>query len=147
MNKEAHTQSSLFAARNLTMLVDFYELTMANGFLENGLGSVTVCFDLFFRKVPDGGGFAIAAGLDQIIDYIQNLRFALDINGNRVQDGNTSDMIFSVDRLISYISQFFTLKTGDILYTGTPVGVGPVNIDDHLEGYLEGRKILEFNCK
>ena len=78
---------------------------------------------------------------------VQNIRFGLDINGNRIQEGNTSDMIFSIDSLISYISQFFTLKTGDILYTGTPVGVGPVNIDDHLEGYLEGRKVLEFNCK
>jgi 2-keto-4-pentenoate hydratase/2-oxohepta-3-ene-1,7-dioic acid hydratase in catechol pathway len=78
---------------------------------------------------------------------IQNLRFALDINGNRVQEGNTADMIFSVDRLISYISQFFTLKTGDILYTGTPAGVGPVHINDHLEGWLEERKVLEFNCK
>ena len=54
---------------------------------------------------------------------------------------------FKIDEIIAYISQFFTLKTGDILYTGTPVGVGPVNIDDHLEGYLEGRKVLEFNCK
>ena len=78
---------------------------------------------------------------------VQNIRFGLDINGQRVQEGCTSDMLFSIDRLISYISQFFTLKTGDILYTGTPVGVGPVKIDDHLEGYLEGEKVLEFNCK
>ncbi|MBR5371353.1 MAG: nicotinate phosphoribosyltransferase [Oscillospiraceae bacterium] len=66
---------SLFAERNLTMLVDFYELTMANGFLENGLGSVHACFDLFFRKVPDQGGYAIMAGLEQAIDYLKNLRF------------------------------------------------------------------------
>lgn len=78
---------------------------------------------------------------------VQNLRFSLDINGKTVQDGNTSDMIYSIDRLISYISQYFTLKTGDLLYTGTPVGVGPVSIDDHLEGYLEGEKVLDFNCK
>ena len=68
-------QPSLFAARNLTMLVDFYELTMANGFLENGLGDVTACFDLFFRKVPDQGGYAIMAGLEQAIEYLKNLRF------------------------------------------------------------------------
>ena len=78
---------------------------------------------------------------------VQNLRFSLDINGKTVQEGNTSDMIYSIDRLISYISQYFTLKTGDLLYTGTPVGVGPVSIDDHLEGYLEGEKVLDFNCK
>ena len=70
--------SSLFAARNLTMLVDFYELTMANGFLENGLGNVRTCFDLFFRKVPDQGGYAIMAGLEQAIDYLKNLRFTED---------------------------------------------------------------------
>ena len=64
-----------------------------------------------------------------------------------VQEGRTSDMIFSIDHIVSYISQFFTLKTGDIIYTGTPVGVGPVHIDDHLEGYVEDRKVLEFNCK
>lgn len=77
----------------------------------------------------------------------QNIRFHLDINGNKVQEGCTSDMIFSIDRLISYISQFFTLKTGDILYTGTPVGVGPVSIDDHLEGWIEDKKLLDFHCR
>ena len=49
--------------------------------------------------------------------------------------------------IVSYISRFFTLKTGDMIYTGTPVGIGPVHIDDHLEGYIEERKVLEFNCK
>lgn len=78
---------------------------------------------------------------------VHNIRFSLDINGKTVQEGNTSDMIYPIDRLVSYISQYFTLKTGDLLYTGTPAGVGPVCINDHLEGYLEGRKVLEFNCK
>lgn len=75
------------------------------------------------------------------------LEFHLDINGNTVQSGFSSQMIHTVDHLISYISQYFTLKTGDLLYTGTPVGVGPVKIDDHLEGYLEGRKVLDFSVK
>ena len=78
---------------------------------------------------------------------IQAIHFHLDINGKTVQEGCSSDMLFKVDEIISYISQYFTLKTGDILYTGTPAGVGPVNIDDHLEGYIEDRKVLEFNCK
>ncbi len=78
---------------------------------------------------------------------IQAVHFHLDINGNTVQEGCTSDMLYRVDQLIAYISQYFTLKTGDILYTGTPAGVGPVHIDDHLEGYIEDRKVLEFNCK
>ena len=84
--------------------------------------------------------------LDKFRD-IQALHFHLDINGNTVQEGCTSDMLYLVDQLIAYISQYFTLKTGDILYTGTPAGVGPVHIDDHLEGYIEDRKVLEFNCK
>lgn len=78
---------------------------------------------------------------------IQSIRFRLDINGNTVQQGFSGDMLFKVDELIAYISRYFTLKTGDIIYTGTPVGVGPVKIDDHLEGYLEDYKVLEFNCK
>lgn len=78
---------------------------------------------------------------------VQSLHFHLDINGNTVQEGCTSDMLFKIDEIIEYISKYFTLKTGDILYTGTPVGVGPVNINDHLEGYVEDRKVLEFNIK
>ena len=78
---------------------------------------------------------------------VQALPFHLDINGKTVQEGCTADMIFSIDALIAYISRFFTLKTGDLLYTGTPLGVGPVHIDDHLEGYIDQLKVLEFNCK
>ena len=78
---------------------------------------------------------------------IQVIHFHLDINGTTVQEGCTSDMLYGVDELIAYISQWFTLKTGDLIYTGTPMGVGPVHIDDHLEGWLEERKVLEFNVK
>lgn len=97
-------------------------------------------------------GFDGAAVIGEWIDKekfldCQALHFSLDINGECRQEGCTSDMLCSIDRLIAYISQFFTLKTGDLLYTGTPVGVGPVKIDDHLEGYLEGRKVLDFYCR
>ena len=78
---------------------------------------------------------------------IQAIHFHLDINGKTVQEGCSSDMLYKVDELISYISRWFTLKTGDILYTGTPAGVGPVSINDHLEGWLEERKVLEMNVK
>ena len=78
---------------------------------------------------------------------VQALHFHLDINGRTVQEGCTSDMLYRIDELVAYISQFFTLKTGDLLFTGTPAGIGPVHVDNHLEGYLEGRKVLEFNCK
>ena len=82
-----------------------------------------------------------------LLGDVQNLPFHLDINGTTVQQGCTADMLYSIDQLIAYISRYFTLKTGDLLYTGTPVGVGPVHIDDHLEGYLMQQKVLEFNCK
>ena len=61
---------------NLTMLTDFYELTMANGYLTSGLKDVTAYFDVFFRRVPDDGGFAIMAGLQQVVDYLKNLSFS-----------------------------------------------------------------------
>ena len=111
------------------------------------------------RRLRDAGqpwdlckGFDGAAAIGEWIPKekfldIQALHFHLDINGQTVQEGCTSDMLFGVDRLISFISQFFTLKTGDMLYTGTPAGVGPVKIDDHLTGYLEDRKVMEFNVK
>ena len=81
--------------------------------------------------------------IEQIED-IQQLDFHLTINGQTVQQGNTSNMIFSVNKLIAYISQFYTLRIGDFLYTGTPLGVGPVQIGQHLEGYLKNTKLLDF---
>jgi 2-keto-4-pentenoate hydratase/2-oxohepta-3-ene-1,7-dioic acid hydratase in catechol pathway len=71
----------------------------------------------------------------------------LDINGKTVQKGYTGDMIFDVDFIIEYVSKFFTLKTGDLIFTGTPVGVGPVHQDDHLQGYIEDKPILDFYIK
>ena len=94
------------------------------------------------------GSAVIGEWVDKsVLGDVQNLPFRLDINGATVQQGCTADMLYTIDRLIAYISRFFTLKTGDLLYTGTPVGVGPVHIDDHLEGYLMQQKVLEFNCK
>ena len=78
---------------------------------------------------------------------VHALHFHLDQNGKTVQEGCTSDLLFKVDELIAYISSFFTLKTGDLIYTGTPAGVGPVAIGDYLEGYLEDQKVLEVRCK
>lgn len=75
---------------------------------------------------------------------IQKLDFRLDIDGRTVQEGNTSDMIYSVDRIIAYISRFVTMKTGDLIYTGTPAGVGRIEIGNHLQGYLCNRKLLDF---
>ncbi len=84
--------------------------------------------------------------LDKYAD-IHNLSFRLDLNGKMVQDGNTSLMIFSFEKIIAYVSRFMTLKTGDLIYTGTPAGVGPVAINDRLEAYLEGEKLMDFPVK
>ena len=97
-------------------------------------------------------GFDGAAAIGEWVEKekfldVQALHFHLDINGKTVQEGCTSDMLYTIDELISYISRWFTLKTGDLLYTGTPAGVGPVSIDDHLEGWIEERKVLQFNVK
>ena len=78
---------------------------------------------------------------------VQDLQFHLDINGQTVQEGHTADMLYTVDELVSYISRFFTLKTGDLIFTGTPMGVGPVHINDHLCGWLEEEQLLDFNVK
>jgi acylpyruvate hydrolase len=64
-----------------------------------------------------------------------------------VQVGHVKDMIFSIDQLIAYVSQFMTLKIGDLLFTGTPAGVGPVQIGDKLEGFLNGEKLLDLKIK
>ena len=122
--------------------------------------AVTVGIDFTARDLQnklraEGKPWEISKGFDNsavIGDFVpvsrvkdvQNLDFHLNIDGDKVQSGNTKDMIFKIDDLIAYISQFYTLKIGDLLFTGTPVGVGPVSIGQHLEGYLEGEKLLDF---
>jgi len=73
-----------------------------------------------------------------------SLPFHLELNGEEVQTGNTKDMLFNVDHIISYVSMFCTLKIGDLIFTGTPPGVGKVAIDDKLEGFINGQKVLGF---
>ena len=100
---------------NMTMLCDFYELTMGNGYFESGYKDHITYFDVFFRRVPDGGGFAIAAGLEQLIDYIENLHFSPeDIAYLRGRN------LFS-EEFLSYLEDFHF--TGDIyaMPEGTPV--------------------------
>ena len=75
---------------------------------------------------------------------VNQLPFHLEINGQTVQQGNTQHMIFSVDKIISYVSRFFTLRMGDLIFTGTPEGIGPVKIGDHLQGYIGNLKLLDF---
>lgn len=77
-------------------------------------------------------------------ENIQQLNFHLTIDGNEVQRGFAGDMLFGIDTIIAYVSQFVTLKIGDLLFTGTPAGVGPVSQGQHLLGYLEDEKLLDF---
>ena len=104
-----------------------------------------------WEKAKSFDGSAVVSeefiSLDRLGKSIQNLQFDLSINGTKVQAGSTSEMIFKVDDLISYVSQFMTLKTGDLIFTGTPSGVGPVKSGDKITGTLEGFQMLNVNVK
>ena len=76
-----------------------------------------------------------------------NIEFSMRLNGVPAQQGNSRNMIFSIDRIIAYVSQFYTLKIGDIIFTGTPAGVGPVKIGDHIEGFIGDTRVLDFFVK
>ncbi len=78
---------------------------------------------------------------------IYDIGFRLDINGETKQAGNTKDLLFSFERIITFVSQYITLKKGDLIFTGTPEGVGKVNIGDHLTGYIGEEKLLSFYVK
>ena len=137
--------------------------TIPERFAHRYYDAVTVGIDFtardMQRRLRDAGspwevckGFDGAAAIGKWIDIqtfrnVQTLHFRLDINGATVQRGHASEMLYGIDALIAYISRFFTLKTGDLLYTGTPAGVGAVHINDCLEGYIEDRKVLTLNVK
>lgn len=78
---------------------------------------------------------------------LYNMGFRLELNGVVVQEGNTKDLLFSFEQIIAFISQYITLKKGDLIFTGTPSGVSKVSIGDHLMGYLENEKLLDFQIK
>jgi len=125
---------------------------------EIGLGVDFTARDLQKRLKQEGKPWEISKAFDnsavigsfipkEVIADIQNIDFHLDLNGNIVQQGNSKDMIFPVSELIAYISKFFTIKIGDILYTGTPVGVGKVSIGNRLQGYIFDKKMFDFQVK
>ena len=125
---------------------------------EVALGIDFTARDLQQRQRALGAPWEIAKAFDNsavISDFIplstlanaEGISFSLSKNGVEVQRGNTRDMLFSVNQIIAYVSQFFILKIGDLIYTGTPAGVGPVVIGDYLEGFIEGNKMLNFFVK
>ncbi len=127
-------------------------------FSEIGLGIDFTARDLQAEQKKNGLPWEIAKGFDYsapVSEFfpvsrfgdIHDLSFRLDLNGKTVQEGSTSLMIFTFEKIIAYVSRFMTLKTGDLIFTGTPAGVGPVAINDRLEAYLEGEKVMDFPVK
>ena len=102
-----------------------------------------------WEKAKAFDGSAVIGEFVSKTDYnsLENLTFELTRNGKTVQKGNTSHMLWKIDELISYVSQYFTLKIGDIIFTGTPEGVGLVEPEDFLEGFLEGTKLFRIQVK
>lgn len=130
----------------------------ANYYDEISLGIDFTARDIQSRHKEKGLPWELAKGFDgsaPIGNFIPkaelgdlyNLNLRLDINGETRQDGNTKDLLFSFERLIAFVSQYITLKKGDLIFTGTPPGVGRVNVGDHLEGYLNNNKLLDFYVK
>lgn len=133
---------------------------IATRFAHRYYDAVTVGIDFTARDLQrklraEGKPWEISKGFDSSavvgsfvpvdsLGDVQQLGFSLLVDGERVQQGCTADMLFKVDELIAWISRFFTLKIGDLLFTGTPAGVGPVSVGQHLQGYLEKEKVLDF---
>lgn len=127
-------------------------------FDEIGIGLDFTARDLQNISKQQGLPWLIAKGFDNAAPVgkflpkayfpaLENINFHLVLNGTIVQQANSKDMIFSFDDIISYISHFITLKTGDLIFTGTPSGVGPVKQGDHLEAYIEKEKLLKCDVK
>lgn len=127
-------------------------------FDEIGIGLDMTARDLQDTAKKKSLPWTIAKGFDQSapigsflpksrFDDLKNISFHLDLNGKTVQNGNSGMMIYPFEEIISYISNFMTLRTGDLIFTGTPAGVGPVKTGDILEAYLEGKKLLKCEIR
>lgn len=140
INRLGKNIATRFASRYydaVTVGIDFTARDLQQKFRENGQPwELCKSFD----------SSAVIGNFVEVDRYkdVQDLHFHLTIDGKEVQRGCTKDMLFRIDDIIAYVSQFVTLKIGDLLFTGTPVGVGPVSIGQHLEGYLEDEKLLDF---
>ena len=135
------------------------EPKFANRYYEEiGLGVDFTARDLQDELREKGLPWELAKGFDNsavISDFLpktdfenlENINFSLLLNNEVKQQGTSSDMISSIDEIVSYVSKFFTLKIGDLIYTGTPAGVGEVKIGDRLKGYIENREMFDFEIK
>lgn len=130
-----------------------------NYYNEVGIGLDLTCRDLQTQEKAQSLPWTLSKAFDysapiseffplsQLGKDIQNLNFSLSKNQETVQQANTSQMIFTVDEIISYISRYISLKVGDLIFTGTPAGVGSVKIGDKLVAYLEGKEVLKCEIK
>lgn len=125
----------------VTVGIDFTARDLQRKFREAG-NSWELC-----KGFDNSAAIGTFISLEQAGGDLQNLDFHLDIDGCEVQRGNTADMLFKIDDIIAYVSRFMTLKIGDLLFTGTPAGVGPVSVGQHLQGYLGGEKLLDFHIR
>lgn len=126
-----------------------------NYFQEIGLGIDFTARDIQSKHKEKGLPWELAKAFDNSAPVskfipkhnfpdLYNITFSLEVNGRTVQQGNTKDLLFPFERIISFVSGYLTLKAGDLIFTGTPAGVGKISVDDHLAGYLEGDKLLDF---
>ena len=144
INKEGKNIQEKFAAKYYDAIgvgIDFTARDLQQKAKEKGLP-----WDIakgFNGSAPVSDKFLLVSDFKDLKD----ITFSLTINGEVRQQGNTSLMLFNFDYIISYLSKFFTLRTGDLIFTGTPKGVGPVNIGDTLAAFIENEKLLEFEIK
>ncbi|MEM8566848.1 MAG: fumarylacetoacetate hydrolase family protein [Bacteroidota bacterium] len=125
---------------------------------EIGIGIDFTARDLQKKAKEKGLPWALAKGFNgsapisrfitkDKLGELDNINFSLEVDGKIRQSGNTSMMLFSFDYIISYLSRFFTLKKGDLIFTGTPAGVGPIAVGQRLTAFIENEKFLEFEIK
>ena len=155
---------------NYTMLTDFYEITMANGYFENDMHEKTAYFDMFFRKVPEGGGFAIMAGVEQLVEYLKNLKFEDDDIEYLRAKGIFNDKFLDYLKNFEFSCDVWAVPEGTPIFPGEPIVVvrGPLVQAQFIETMLlltinhqsliatktnrivraaEGRPVMEFGSR
>ena len=122
----------------ITVGIDFTARDIQNQLKEKGLP---------WEKAKAWDGSAFVGKWQDINHYAKPINFSLNLNGTEVQKGNSNDMIFSFDKIVANISEYFSLNIGDMIFTGTPAGVGECVVSDMLEGFLEGEKMFQVEIK
>ena len=125
----------------------YHEIGIGVDFTARDLQRVAKEKGLPWEKAKAFDGSAPLGGFVAKENLPDPILFRLEINGKTVQEGSTADLIFSFDKIIAYVSRYITLRTGDLIFTGTPAGVGPVQRNDRLRGYIGDQLLLDFEVK